>query len=538
MLKTQTQKISTQLARQFKKFASQLNIANVNCRICSAQGDILLEQNCSSIESDCQSLSKICHNTCQTQENISEFHGKSTLLASAFNTENDSDLVAIIEISNNDLDHRKSDYILLIRQLLEMFTENITKTSKSEKQMEKISTELALSYEELTMLYRLSNNMHLTLDNNNFLQIACDSITDIVLVEGIAVLQNPTEDEHENQMMVAAGSGIINIDDNLMFLIKTRLKLELDQNKQYLLDSDVDSKFCYEWPENIRSIIAVPLESRMKNNSSQGNLDGGKRMLGLLVAVNRMEKADFDSQDAKLLKSVANSCAVFMDNGMLFSDLKELFMGSLRALTSSIDAKDRYTRGHSERVSYISRWIAERLKGDYKLNKQEIDRIYLAGLLHDIGKIGIPETVLCKNGALTDDEYALIKHHPAVGANILRKIKQMREILDGALYHHERWDGRGYPKGVSEQKIPLVGRIICVADTFDAMTSKRTYRDALSLDKAIKEIENGLAKQFDPVVGQTFLDSDIKHLWNMLQDGAAEIGSETENIDAVGTLVA
>ena len=174
----------------------------------------------------------------------------------------------------------------------------------------------------------------------------------------------------------------------------------------------MDGPFKYEWPDRINNILAVPL-------------NGADSMIGLMVATNILDKPDFDSTDVKLFNTVAHQCAVFMENGRLFGDLKELFVGALKALTNSIDAKDQYTRGHSERVAFISRWIAERLSETIPLDEEQIHRIYLAGLLHDVGKIGVNEAVLRKKGKLTDEELARIKAHPQIGASILSEIKQM-----------------------------------------------------------------------------------------------------------------
>jgi HD-GYP domain-containing protein (c-di-GMP phosphodiesterase class II) len=263
--------------------------------------------------------------------------------------------------------------------------------------------------------------------------------------------------------------------------------------------------------------------------------------MGFMVAINRIGKQDFDSTDIKLFNSVASGCAVFIENGRLFKDLKELFIGSLKALTSSIDAKDTYTHGHSERVAYISRWIAEKLCRLEYMTEDQIHKVYLAGLLHDIGKIGIEEAVLRKNGKLTDQEYSLIKKHPSIGAGILREIQQMREIVPGVLCHHERIDGRGYPNGLSGDEIPLIGKIVGLADSFDAMTSRRTYRNAMTVEKALEEIKKGLGTQFDENIGGIFLDSDINELWDIIRDGFSEInGSDSSGeygTAAVGMLI-
>ncbi|MHC5076310.1 MAG: HD-GYP domain-containing protein, partial [Planctomycetota bacterium] len=258
-------------------------------------------------------------------------------------------------------------------------------------------------------------------------------------------------------------------------------------------------------------------------------------------AINRLDKQDFDSTDIKLFTSVAGSCAVFVENGRLFKDLKDLFIGSLRALTNSIDAKDQYTRGHSERVAFISKWIADQLVECGLLDEKEISKVYLSGLLHDIGKMGIEEVVLRKNGGLTEQEMYCIKTHPSVGASILSEIKQMREIVPGVLCHHEREDGRGYPNGIKGDQIPLVSKIIALADSFDAMTSRRTYRDAMSVKQAIDEIQKGLSTQYDEVVGRVFLESDIYRLWDIIQKGFTGVYEDSALSEygtlAVGTLI-
>jgi HD-GYP domain-containing protein (c-di-GMP phosphodiesterase class II) len=228
--------------------------------------------------------------------------------------------------------------------------------------------------------------------------------------------------------------------------------------------------------------------------------------------------------DVKLFNSVSNGCAVFIDNDRLFKDLKELFIGSLKALTSSIDAKDPYTRGHSERVAIISRWIAEKLTEEDALKEEQIHKIYLAGLLHDIGKMGIDEPVLRKQGKLTERELGHIRKHPSIGAGILGGIKQMRDIVPGVLCHHERIDGRGYP-------IPLIGKIVGLADSFDAMISKRTYRRAMTIEETLEEIEKGLGTQFDEKVGGVFIDSDVYQLWDTIKDGFTEIYGTNSSVE-------
>ncbi len=172
---------------------------------------------------------------------------------------------------------------------------------------------------------------------------------------------------------------------------------------------------------------------------------------------------------------------------------KEMLAQTAAALAEAIDAKDTYTSGHSQRVAEYSAKIAERLGK----TKEECDEIYLIALLHDVGKIGVPNAIINKNGKLTDEEYEIIKTHPVRGKEILEKISTAPNLSIGAHYHHERYDGKGYPEGLKGEKIPEAARIIAVADTYDAMSSKRSYRDALPQAKIRHELIRGMGTQFD-----------------------------------------
>ena len=247
--------------------------------------------------------------------------------------------------------------------MLRLLAQNFQTSIRTDEQIETVGIELARVYEELVLLHRISTNMRVTESDTNFLQLACDSLTDIVLVEGIAVLLERVV-EGEKKLVMAAGSGLIDIDEPMAAVLHSRLTDEVARGREALLDSEVDSPFRYDWPANVRNIIAVPLCAKDKSDggSVPPGAKGPSSIIGLMVAVNRVDKPDFDSTDIKLFTSVASGCAVFIENGRLFNDLKELFVGSLKALTNSIDAKDQYTRGHSERVALISRWIAERCR--------------------------------------------------------------------------------------------------------------------------------------------------------------------------------
>lgn len=183
-------------------------------------------------------------------------------------------------------------------------------------------------------------------------------------------------------------------------------------------------------------------------------------------------------------------------------DLRRLFTGSIKALAQALEAKDEYTQGHSARVAEESVNIARYLS----LSDTEIQRMWLAGYLHDIGKIGIKEAVLNKPGKLDEEEWKLIQQHPVVAGRILGPISELSDVIDIVVHHHERYDGSGYPDGIEGGSIPLGARILTVADAYDALTSRRPYRDALSCEEARRILAAAAGTQFDPVIMRAFLD--------------------------------
>ena len=182
--------------------------------------------------------------------------------------------------------------------------------------------------------------------------------------------------------------------------------------------------------------------------------------------------------------------------------LEKAYLETVETLRYTVEAKDTYTRGHSDRVSEYSVLIGKYLG----LPEEELHKLKIGGLFHDIGKIGIPDSILLKTTKLTDDEYSEIKNHPSIGAHILSNASTFEDIIPIVKHHHERYDGRGYPGKLKGEDIPYLARIAAVADSFDAMTSKRTYRDSLSLDVVKEEIEKNKGTQFDPKIAEVFLD--------------------------------
>ena len=181
--------------------------------------------------------------------------------------------------------------------------------------------------------------------------------------------------------------------------------------------------------------------------------------------------------------------------------LEQSYLDTIQTLRYTVEVKDPYTRGHSDRVSEFSVLIGKHLG----LPEEQINTLKIGGLFHDIGKIGVPDSILLKESRLTDDEYSQIKNHPTIGSHILSTATIFQDIIPIVKHHHERYDGKGYPSKLSGENIPYLARIVAIADTFDAMTSKRPYRDALPIEKVKEEFIKGMGTQFDPSLADLFL---------------------------------
>lgn len=243
-----------------------------------------------------------------------------------------------------------------------------------------------------------------------------------------------------------------------------------------------------------------------------------EHQFGWLVAINKIppltdefgqefhnaqgySESEFGTFEAGMVSAAAVLLGSHARNVASFEEQKELFLGMIKALVNSIDAKDPYTCGHSDRVARMARCLAEELQQP----PDECEHIYMSGLLHDIGKIGIPDSVLLKPSGLTDEELAIIKRHPEMGAAIVEHLPQLNYAMSGILHHHESIDGRGYPAGLRSEDIPWFARILAVPDAYDAMTSDRPYRAGMPSEKAEQILRDGAGRQWDARVVEAFL---------------------------------
>jgi GAF domain-containing protein len=234
---------------------------------------------------------------------------------------------------------------------------------------------------------------------------------------------------------------------------------------------------------NLRSVMCVPLVNR-------------GTVLGVIYLDNREKPDCFDEDDAALLSALANQSAVAIDNSRLYEEIQESYHEAILALLNTIEAKDHYTRGHSQRTSRYALGIAQELG----LTEEECDQIKTAAELHDIGKVGVKDLIIGKESPLSTMEFDSIQAHVLTGESIIKPLQSLYFTLPMIRHHHENYDGSGYPDGLRGDAIPLGARVICVADAFDAMTTQRPYNEPLSFKEALKEIQASKGKQFDPDV--------------------------------------
>lgn len=362
-----------------------------------------------------------------------------------------------------------------------------------------LSQQLGESYEELSLLYKLSTNMAVNISPVSFLEEACNELQEVVGVRWMALQLSDVETNLNELRGQLITSGDINADDETVKQIGLQLMSKQPVGGAPRVVDDTRALGMRTLPDLAHHLLVVSLMREGKP-------------FGILFAGDKLDGTHMNTVDSKLCSSLANSMAIFLQNAMLYDDMQSMFMGTLHALTASIDAKDSYTHGHSERVALMSRMLAEAAGIDEHI----VDRVYIAGLVHDVGKIGVPETVLCKPGHLTDEEFTLIKAHPRIGARILADIRQMQDLIPGVLHHHERWDGHGYPDKLAGNDIPLFGRLIGLADAFDAMSSNRTYRRAMDHTQVIEEIRRCAGAHFDPHLAEIFVNLDFEPLHDLV----------------------
>lgn len=374
---------------------------------------------------------------------------------------------------------------------MQLIKDIIVQASQKEFEINNLASEIASNYEELTLLYEISSILR------NIVDIKV--VANTILQEALHVLQAKKgslmlmSDDRKYLKIVAS----VGIDKEI--IEQTTIKVGegiagyVAQEKTSLLVEDITKekriKFNKKGDYKTTSFLSTPLVCVPLKR-------GKESIIGVISISEHEEGRVFTSGDLKLLSALADQAAIAIENACLFHYVKELFLSTVSSLTSAIDAKDHYTKGHSEEVMAIALAIAKELK----FSEEEMEKIQLGALLHDIGKIGIPEKILLKSDKLSLKELNVMRKHPVGGVEIMKHVSQLAEIIPAMASHHERYDGKGYPQKLKGKEIPLSGRIISVADAFSAMTSDRPYRKKIDREEAINKIIKNKGKQFDPVI--------------------------------------
>ncbi|MFH1441729.1 MAG: HD-GYP domain-containing protein [Candidatus Omnitrophota bacterium] len=304
--------------------------------------------------------------------------------------------------------------------------------------------------------------------------------------------------------------------DNALIKLFQDKNNNLILNNSYLLYSNAKRILRKNFDNETKEVLSEALH-QMKIFDTVACIPSYYRnnLLALLLIGKKKNSKDFKEDELNFFAALASDVAMAIKNAQLFNELElelkkkqHLFINTTIALAAAIDAKDHYTHGHTERVTSLSLEIAKRLyqTNEKIFNESFFEQLHIAGLLHDIGKIGIPESILNKQGPLTDTERAKMQEHPLLGAMILQPIKELKNAILGVKYHHEHYDGSGYPEGLKGNEIPLIASIISVADTYDAMTTDRPYRNGFSKEQAIEQIKEINGKQLNPEVVSAFLE--------------------------------
>jgi len=300
-------------------------------------------------------------------------------------------------------------------------------------------------------------------------------------------------DEASDELKIVASRSRTGDDDELDEISVSRTVVQdVLENAASSLSRDASADARYKAGESIiqqriRSVMCAPVST-------------DDSVIGVLYADSRSLTGAFSESDLELLALIGNQAGVAIHRAQLMAQLEKFFFDTIRAIVATIDAKDGYTHRHSERVA----GFASKIAAELGKTEEEIEVVKLSGLLHDVGKVGVPEAILNKPGKLTKDEFDEIKKHPVHGVNILAHIESPRfkAILPGVRHHHEKWDGSGYPDGLSGETIPFLGRLLAVADVLDALSSDRSYRKGLGFDKSVEIIQQDAGSHFDPEVAQ------------------------------------
>lgn len=357
---------------------------------------------------------------------------------------------------------------------------------------------------DLTTLLEISNVLNTERDRRAIFEQIADRIAGIIRSSSLFLMEiSEIDGERRPELVTARKQGAS--EEAWQKPSKAIIRRVIEEGRSMLVhDASTDERFVDSESvvlNRLRSVICVPLRSR-------------DSLLGLIYVTNDARAGVFTRYDLQLLTAIGIEAGIALENRLLFEDLENLFLATIEALAATIDAKDGDTAGHSRRVADNAVLIAREMG----LKEREEKDIFIGGILHDIGKIGIPDNVLKLPGSFSIAARQLMQRHPVVGAEILRPIPRMRQVASMVRYHHEWYNGKGYPDGLRGEEIPLTARIIAVSDAFDAITSTRIYRTGRPAGLAREILHAASGEQFDPQVIEAFmlaLDRGEVRIWSV-----------------------
>lgn len=420
------------------------------------------------------------------------FNGKDVLLCHLVRSSNNGPIGWLVALSKDSDNKGNDECSKMVIEALRDLSPGILREYELNSELNSMTKELSERYEELNLIYDMGNlSKKHEMGREIFIQMV--KLCTIYMGADMVFFIRPEKKQvfhtiHPNNKEIDINFLVERIRDKIYPFVAY-------SKKSVVFNEDANHKFDLRLDTLPYKVLAAPIFFK-------------KKVIALLAMFKSDNKTNFTNSDRNLLEVMASQAGIIIQNRHLYSE-QQLFMEQVvTALIESIDAKDPYTRGHSDRVNSFSIAIGKAMG----LSEHNLKTLYWASHLHDLGKIGVPDIILTKKGKLTDEEFTVIKMHPDRGYSILKDIKYLKESLPGIRHHHERYDGKGYPQGLKGEEIPLHARIIAVADTYDAMTSTRSYRPARSHEETIKEIKRVAGTQLDKRVVQTWIEIVIDYM--------------------------
>jgi HD-GYP domain-containing protein (c-di-GMP phosphodiesterase class II) len=387
----------------------------------------------------------------------------------------------------------------VVHRLLSLADHQVRTTSASSRALEdldQLAGELDAAYEELSLLHEIARNLRISLDQHEFARLCLHRLHRVIGAGGAAIVLQERDASWQSTVI-----GDFPADPDAVTSLLAQFAHE-DWSRPVVRNGLAETQLVEHCP-GVRNLVAAAILE-------------GQSVAGWIVVCNSEYRDEFGTVEASLLSSVALILSTHLRNINLFLEQEELLVSFVRSLVSTLDAKDSYTRGHSERVALVARRLARQLN----LPLRDQEAIHLSALLHDIGKIGVEDAILRKPGRLTEAEMRKLRLHPVIGDDILSGLKNLRHILPGVRNHHENYDGTGYPDGLEGEEIPLMARILAVADAYDAMGSNRPYRGGMPLNQVEHVLTDGAGRQWDASVVRAYFAArdDIRRLWETSEE--------------------